>query len=158
MTADMAKKNEKPEYDEDEDDDDDDDEARKDAVSKVKAAGMLLWTRRLAFFLGFCGFVVMFLVSFDFDDYFNYSVIIIATVKGLGTAMLFWMAGLIIGNIFLKGLITDIPVDQDHLLEGGMLQRIYLYQQLLNYDQDGNVIQVDPRTDTIVRRNVKNDK
>jgi hypothetical protein len=38
------------------------------------------------------------------------------------------------------------------------LQRIYLYQQRLNYDADGNVIQIDPRTDTIVKSNVKDKK
>jgi hypothetical protein len=48
-------------------------------------------------------------------------------------------------------LVTDIPVDQTHLIDGGILQRIYLYQQRLNYDMDGNVIQIDPRNDTIVK-------
>jgi len=135
--------------------DDDDDELEKEEALATKAAAMVVWTKRTAFFLGFCAFIVMFLVSYDFENYFDTKVIIISVVKGFGAALLFWMAGLIIGNIFLKGLITDIPVNQDHLVDGGLLQRIYLYQQRLNYDQDGNVIQVDPRTDTIVRKNVK---
>jgi hypothetical protein len=123
-----------------------------------KAAGMVVWTRRTAFFLGFCAFVVMFLVSYDFDNYTAAKTIAVSAVKGLCAGLLFWIAGLITGNIFLKGLITDVPVDQSHLVDGGILQRIYLYQQKLNYDLDGNVIQVDPRTDTIVRKNVKNKK
>jgi hypothetical protein len=142
----MKKKNEKHE---------EDDLSEEEEMSANKASEMIQWTRRLAFLLGFSAFIVMFLVSYDFENYFDTKVIIISSVKGLGAALLFWIAGLIIGNIFLRGLVTDIPVNQEHLVDGGLLQRIYLYQQRLNYDQDGNVIQVDPRTDTIVRKNVK---
>ncbi|MCL2219382.1 MAG: hypothetical protein FWC23_05515 [Chitinispirillia bacterium] len=142
----MAKKD-----DEREDEDEDEEEISGEEASRSKAAAMVLWTKRLAFFLGFCAFVVMFLVSYDFENYFDTMVIVIATMKGFAASLVFWLVGLILGNIFLKGLITDIPVNHEHLIDGGLLQRIYLYQQRLNYDQDGNVIQVDPRTDTIVR-------
>jgi len=134
--------------------DDDDDLREEEEASENKAAEMIQWTKRLASFLGICAFIAMFLVSYDFENYFDTGVIIKSTIMGLGAALLFWVAGLIIGNIFLRGLVTDIPVSQEHLVDGGLLQRIYLYQQHLNYDQDGNVIQVDPRTDTIVRKNV----
>jgi hypothetical protein len=116
-----------------------------------KAAAMILWTKRAATFLGFCAFAVMFLLSYDFTDYLETKMIIIAFVKGACAGLLFWLAGLVIGNIFLRGLVTDVPVDQNHLIDGGILQRIYLYQQRLNYDMDGNVIQIDPRTDTIIK-------
>ncbi|MDR2694294.1 MAG: efflux RND transporter permease subunit [Chitinispirillales bacterium] len=132
--------------DDDYDEDDEDEEEQPD-----KAAAMVLWTKRLAFFLGVCAFVVMFLLSYDFESYLDAKMLVIAMIKGLCAALLFWMAGLIIGNIFLKGLVTDIPVDQNHLIDGGILQRIYLYQQRLNYDMDGNIIQIDPRNDTIVK-------
>ena len=128
---------------------DEDDEDGEEHVNK--ASSMIRWTGRSAFFLGFCAFVVMFLLSYDFENYFDSKMIIIATVKGMGAGLLFWIAGLIIGNIFLKGLVTDVPVDQNHLVDGGILQRIYLYQQRLNYDMDGNVIQIEPRNDTIVK-------
>jgi hypothetical protein len=145
--------------DEDEDDDDDgddytvedEDDEEEEEEEPDKAAAMVMWTKRSAFFLGACAFIVMFLLSFDFEDYMNTMMIVISLVKGLCAALLFWMAGLIIGNIFLKGLVTDIPVDQNHLIEGGVLQRIYMYQQRLNYDMDGNIIQIDPRNDTIVK-------
>jgi len=132
---------------EDEDDEDEDDEEEEELD---KSAAMVLWTKRSAFFLGVCGFVVMFLLSFDFENYLDTKMVLISFTKGMCAALLFWLAGLIIGNIFLKGLITDIPVDQNHLIDGGILQRIYMYQQKLNYDMDGNVIQIDPRNDTIV--------
>ena len=119
-----------------------------------KAAAMVVWTQRMAFALGFCAFIIMFLISYDFSAYMELRTIIISMIKGLCAGLLFWLGGLIIGNIILKGLITDIPVDQSHLVDGGILQRIYLYQQRLNYDTDGNVIQIDPRTDTIVRKTV----
>jgi len=137
-------------YDDDDDDEDEDEDEDEEELTD-KAAAMVLWTRRSAFFLGACAFVVMFLLSFDFEDYMDTMMIVIAVIKGAGAALLFWMAGLIIGNIFLKGLVTDIPVDQNHLIEGGILQRIYMYQQRLNYDMDGNIIQIDPRNDTIVK-------
>jgi hypothetical protein len=130
----------------------DDDKVPDKKGRDLKTYAMVLWTRRSAFFLAFCAFIAMFLVSFDFGAYSDVKVIIISTVKGLGAALLFWLAGLIIGNIFLKGLITDVPADQEHLLEGGLLQRIYLYQERLNHDMDANVIQVDPVTEMIVRK------
>jgi len=135
-------------YDDDEDEDDDEEEEEE---QPDKAAAMVLWTKRSAFFLGACAFIVMFLLSYDYENYLDTMMIVIAVIKGLCAALLFWIAGLIIGNIFLKGLVTDIPVDQTHLIDGGILQRIYLYQQRLNYDMDGNIIQIDPRNDTIVK-------
>jgi hypothetical protein len=126
--------------------------AAKENSGVSKTAGMVRWTKRLAFYLGFCAFVVMFLVSYDFADFASGRVIAIATIKGTCAGLLFWIAGLIIGNIFLKGLIADVPVEQSHLVDGGILQRIYLYQQRLNYDADGNVIHIDSRNDTIVRK------
>jgi len=135
-------------YDSDDEDEDDEDE---DEEQLDKSAAMVLWTKRTAFFLGFCAFIVMFLLSYDFEHYQDAKMIVIAVVKGLCASLLFWIAGLIIGNIFLKGLVTDIPVDQNHLIDGGILQRIYMYQQRLNYDMDGNIIQIDPRNDTIIK-------
>ena len=139
----------------DEDDyyDDDDEEEEEDDEEELsdKAAAMVLWTKRTAFFLGACAFTVMFLLSYDFENYQDTKMIVIALIKGLCAALLFWIAGLIIGNIFLRGLVTGVPVDQNHLIEGGILQRIYMYQQRLNYDMDGNIIQIDPRNDTIVK-------
>jgi hypothetical protein len=123
-----------------------------------KAAGMVIWTKRVAFFLGFCAFCVMFIVCFEIKDYANTKMILIAAIKGFSAGLLIWVAGLIIGNIFIKGLVTGVPVDQDHLVDGGLLQRIYLHQQRLNYDHDGNVIQIDSRNDTIIRGPVKNKK
>jgi len=133
-------------YDDDEEEEEDDDEELSD-----KAAAMIMWTKRTAFFLGSCAFMVMFLLSYDFENYQDAKMIAIAVIKGVCAALLFWIAGLIIGNIFLRGLVTGVPVDQNHLIEGGILQRIYMYQQRLNYDMDGNIIQIDPRNDTIVK-------
>ena len=135
-------------YEEEDDDDEDEDEEDEEPD---KAAAMVLWTKRLAAFLGVCGFFVMFLLSYDFEDYADTMMIVTAMIKGACALLLFWIAGLIIGNIFLRGLVTGIPVDQNHLIDGGILQRIYTYQQQLNYDMDGNIIQIDPRTDTIVK-------
>jgi hypothetical protein len=147
----MADEDEEEEYDDDDEDDEDDDEEEEEDEEPDKAAAMVLWTKRLAGFLGLSGFFVMFLLSYDFEDYADTMMIVVAFVKGSCAALLFWLAGLIIGNIFLRGLVTGIPVDQNHLIDGGILQRIYTYQQRLNYDMDGNIIQIDPRNDTIVK-------
>ncbi|MDR2592075.1 MAG: hypothetical protein LBC59_04645 [Chitinispirillales bacterium] len=144
----MADEDEEEDYD---DDDDEEEEEEEEDEEPDKAAAMVLWTKRLAGFLGICGFFVMLLLSYDFEDYADTMMIVVALIKGSCAALLFWLAGLIIGNIFLRGLVTGIPVDQNHLIDGGILQRIYTYQQQLNYDMDGNIIQIDPRTDTIVK-------
>jgi len=147
----MADEDEEDPVVEDSDDDDDEEEEEEEEEEVDKSAAMVMWTGRLAFFLGAGGFIVMFLLSFDFENYQETMMIVIAMIKGMCAALLFWIAGLIIGNIFLRGLVTGVPVDQNHLIEGGILQRIYMYQQRLNYDMDGNVIQIDPRNDTIVK-------
>jgi len=58
---------------------------------------------------------------------------------------MFWLAGLVMGNIFLKSLVSDVPVDPSNLVEGGILQRVYLYQKRLDPYLTGsaNVITID---------------
>jgi hypothetical protein len=118
-----------------------------------RTASMVKWTKRSAFLLGLCAFGVTFLVTFDFDNYFDAGVILSSGIKGMAAGVLFWLSGLVIGNIFLRGLVTDVPVDPSNLVEGGVLQRLYLYQKRLDpyLTDNANVIQVevpiDPKAD-----------
>jgi hypothetical protein len=114
-----------------------------------RTASMVKWTKRTAFLLGLCAFGVTFLVSFDFENYIDVGMILTAGIKGMGAGVLFWLAGLVIGNIFLRGLVTDVPVDPSNLVEGGVLQRLYLYQKRLDpyLTSNANVIEVEVLVD-----------
>ena len=118
-----------------------------------RTASMVKWTKRSAFLLGLCAFGVTFLVSFDFENYFDAGVILTAGIKGAGAGVIFWLTGLVIGNIFLKGLVADVPVDPSNLVEGGILQRLYLYQKRLDPYLTGNAnvieveVLIDPKKD-----------
>jgi len=120
---------------------------------KQRTASMVKWTKRSAFLLGLCAFGVTFLVSFQYDNYFDAGMILFSGIKGMAAGVLFWLTGLVIGNIFLKGLVTDVPVDPSNLVEGGILQRLYLYQKRLDPYLTGNAnvidveILIDPKKD-----------
>jgi len=45
-------------------------------------------------------------------------------------------------------LVTDVPPDPAHLVEGGILQRIYLYQQSLFPESRGNTLQIKNKGDS----------
>ena len=114
-----------------------------------RTASMVKWTKRTAFLLGLCAFGVTFLVSFHYENYMDVGMILSSGIKGMAAGVIFWLAGLVIGNIFLKGLVTDVPVDPSNLIEGGVLQRLYLYQKRLDPYLTGNanVIEVEVMID-----------
>jgi len=118
-----------------------------------RTASMVKWTKRTAFLLGLCAFGVTFLVTFQYDNYMDVGMILTAGIKGMAAGVMFWLTGLVIGNIFLKGLVADVPVDPSNLVEGGVLQRLYLYQKRLDPYLSGNAnvieieVLIDPKKD-----------
>ncbi|MCL2690001.1 MAG: hypothetical protein FWE57_09190 [Chitinispirillia bacterium] len=110
-----------------------------------RTASMVKWTKHTAFLLGLCAFGVTFLVSFQYDNYMDVGMILFCGIKGMGAGVMFWLSGLVIGNIFLKGLVNDVAVDPSNLVEGGVLQRLYLYQKRLDpyLSDNADVIQVE---------------
>jgi hypothetical protein len=43
----------------------------------------------------------------------------------LGGAALLWIVGIVIADILVKGIITDIDIDRKNLVEGGLLQQVH---------------------------------
>jgi hypothetical protein len=85
---------------------------------------MLFWMRRFARILGLSGFFLLFLAGIDYEDPFQVNVLLFALLKGILGGALFWFGGLIIADIFFKGIIEDITGNRLDYLEGGVVQRI----------------------------------
>ncbi len=92
---------------------------------------MMYWIKRMARMLGMLTFFVVFFLGIDPEDPFNANVAAIAFFKGLAGAFLFWLLGFIIADIVVKGLVTDVPTDDNDTVEGGLLQRIHNVQSSL---------------------------
>ncbi len=85
---------------------------------------MLFWMRRFARILGFSGFFLLFLAGIDYEDPFQTNILLFAVLKGVFGGALFWFGGLIIADIFFKGIIEDVTGNRLDYLEGGVVQRI----------------------------------
>ena len=91
---------------------------------------MVFWIKRIATILGFTAFFGIMLLNLAYaEDPFEPVWIISALLKASLGAALFWFAGFIVGDIFLKGVLTDIEFEKNHLLEGGILQQIQTKQK-----------------------------
>lgn len=85
---------------------------------------MLFWMRRFTRILGLSGFFLLFLVGIDYADPLQMDVLLFALLKGALGGTLFWFGGLIIADIFFKGIIEDVTGNRLDYLEGGVVQRI----------------------------------
>ncbi|MFW5784992.1 MAG: hypothetical protein ACOCW1_02295 [Chitinispirillaceae bacterium] len=103
-------------------------------------------------------FVITLLVCYDYVDPYSIGTALSAVIKASVSGVLFWFAGLIISDIILKGLVSDIQPDSEHLVEGGLLQRIYLFQQSLVPGSGGNSIRIQNNADSGKKGEKKSDK
>ncbi len=86
---------------------------------------MIYWIRKAAMLLGYTVFFgVLFLSLSSSDDPFNFGSLIMCIIKALIGGGLFWFTGYILGDIFFKGVLTDLEVEKSCMLEGGLIQRI----------------------------------
>lgn len=69
-------------------------------------------------------FAILFISLATSIDPFGIESIAIAIIKALIGGGLFWFAGYILGDIFFKGVLTDIEIDKINYLDGGLVQRI----------------------------------
>jgi hypothetical protein len=86
---------------------------------------MIYWIKRTAFILGVGAFFIVFFLGIDFADIFNPETLAVALLKGIAGAALFWTMGFIIGDIVLKGIVTDAQTDENDTAEGGIIQRLH---------------------------------
>lgn len=90
---------------------------------------MVFWIKKFAFVMGLITFFTTLGIHFMAPDPLDYNLLIPALVKGLLGASLLWFTGFIIGDIFFKGVLTDIQLERNNLIEGGMLQNIHLKKE-----------------------------
>jgi hypothetical protein len=48
-----------------------------------------------------------------------------ALIRALFGASAFWVIGIVIADIFLKGVVTEVDVDRKCLVDGGVLQQLH---------------------------------
>jgi hypothetical protein len=90
---------------------------------------MVFWIKKFAFIIGLITFFTTMIMHFLSPDPLNYNLLIPALVKALMGASLLWFTGFIIGDIFFKGVLTDIQLERNNLVEGGMIQNIHLKKE-----------------------------
>jgi hypothetical protein len=112
---------------------------------------MIYWIKRLARILGIVSFFCVFFVSVDPTDPFNVSNALIASMKGLTGAFLFWGAGFVIADIIIKGLVTDLRTEGNDILEGGLLQRIHATKETLSPDTNSGEDNASPKTPSALK-------
>jgi len=90
---------------------------------------MVFWIKKFAFIIGLITFFTTMIIHFLCPDPLEYNLLIPALVKALMGASLLWFTGFIIGDIFFKGVLTDIQLERNNLVEGGMIQNIHLKKE-----------------------------
>lgn len=70
-------------------------------------------------------FLLMLFVGIDFFEPLSLDTIIPSTIRAGLVAFLFWISGLVAGDVIIKGIVDDINIDSLDPLEGGLEQRLY---------------------------------
>ncbi|MBN1129528.1 MAG: hypothetical protein JXA71_11105 [Chitinispirillaceae bacterium] len=86
---------------------------------------MLHWIRTFAAVFGCSVFFILFFICLAGENEFSLQSIALSLVRGFIGASLAWVVGIVIADILLKGVISDIPGDREELLEGGLVQRVH---------------------------------
>ena len=86
---------------------------------------MIYWIRKFAAILGTSCFFVLFFIGLAHGGTYSLDSILFALAKAIFGASLPWVVGIVIADILLKGVLSDIAGDQNALMEGGLMQRIH---------------------------------
>jgi hypothetical protein len=86
---------------------------------------MVFWIKRTARILGIVSFFVVFFIGLDPSRPFDPQIALVAFLKGMLGAVLFWFAGFILGDIVFKGLVTGVQTHESDAIDGGLIQRIH---------------------------------
>jgi hypothetical protein len=85
---------------------------------------MVYWIRKIASLLAMTVFFILLIFSLAGGNEYTLQLLSLALIRALVGASLAWVVGIVIADILLKGLLSDIEGDQKALMEGGLLQRI----------------------------------
>lgn len=88
---------------------------------------MRFWINRIARLLAFFVFFIVLFNGISYEDPFDMVFLMPSLIKAIIGAALFWVAGTIISDIVLKGIVEDIPNEDLDLLDGGIIQRMKQY-------------------------------
>ncbi|MCU0609231.1 MAG: hypothetical protein MUF22_05645 [Chitinispirillaceae bacterium] len=90
---------------------------------------MKFWIKRISVLLGCSAFFMLFLTGLASSQSLAWESLIGAAARAATGGILFWIIGIVIADILLKGILSDIEVDKEHLVDGGMLQQIQAIRQ-----------------------------
>ena len=85
---------------------------------------MVYWIKKIAALLGMTVFFMLFIFSLTGGTEYTLQSLSQALIRAIVGASLAWVVGIVIADILLKGVLSDIEGDHKALLEGGLLQRI----------------------------------
>ena len=85
---------------------------------------MIYWIKKIAMLLGMTVFFMVFVFSLMGGHEYSLQTLSLSLVRAVVGASLAWVVGIVIADILLKGVLSDIENDQKVLLEGGLLQRM----------------------------------
>jgi hypothetical protein len=69
-------------------------------------------------------FFMLFIVSLTRGNEYTLQLLSLSLIRAVVGASLAWVVGIVIADILLKGVLSDIEGDQKSLIEGGLLQRV----------------------------------
>jgi hypothetical protein len=86
---------------------------------------MVYWIKKIASILGITVFFLLLIFSLAGGREYTLQLLFMSLLRAFFGASLAWVAGIVIADILLKGVQSDIESDRKAaLLEGGLLQRI----------------------------------
>jgi hypothetical protein len=90
---------------------------------------MIYWIKRFASILGITAFFSLLFIGILSSGQFSWGSLVPACARALGGGCLLWIAGMVIADILVKGIITDIEIDRKGIVEGGLLQQVHAIQE-----------------------------
>ncbi len=81
--------------------------------------------KQVAVLVAILVFITILLVGYRFDLPLTMELLVPLLIKSCIGAALFWIGGLIIGDIIVKGIVEDIDTEKLEPLHGGFEQRIH---------------------------------
>ena len=85
---------------------------------------MVDWIKKIALILGISVFFLLLIIGIAGAGEYTLHSLSVAFIRAFFGASLAWVVGIIIADILLKGMVSDIENDRSALMEGGLMQRL----------------------------------
>ena len=86
---------------------------------------MIYWIKRFASIVCLAAFFILLFSGMASSGQFSWGSFIPACARAFGGAALLWIVGIVVADILVKGIITDIEIDRKCIVEGGLLQQVH---------------------------------